>query len=99
MARRRRGRGRKSKAIAVLPTIVGVMPAINAYRGAGLSKDLPAWLMVEYTGYNPVNKTFDSSKPIALGTGVVVAIIGHKLANNFGINRTVKKLTGGMLQL
>ena len=106
LKRRRSYRGRKSKgrrgskAIAVLPMVVAVMPAWNAYKIQGFNQKLPEELVLQYTGFSTsMGKFADTSKPVALLGGMVVAIIGHKVASKFGINRQIKKLTGGYLQL
>ena len=97
--RKRKGR-RGSKAIAVLPMVVAVMPAWNAYKIQGFNAKLPEELVLQYTGFSTSMGRFaDTSKPVALLGGMVVAIIGHKVASRFGINRQIKKLTGGYLQL
>jgi len=97
----RKGKGRRSsKAIAVLPMVVAVMPAWNAYKIQGFNQKLPEELVLQYTGFSTsMGKFADTSKPVALLGGMVVAIIGHKVASKFGINRQIKKLTGGYLQL
>ena len=99
--RGRKGKGRRgSKAIAVLPMVVAVMPAWNAYKIQGFNQKLPEELVLQYTGFSTsMGKFADTSKPVALLGGMVVAIIGHKVASRFGINRQIKKLTGGYLQL
>ena len=101
MARRRR-KGRRSKrgAVPILPTIVAAMPAYNAYKAVGFTSALPVNLVFQYTGYSTnLGRMVDTSKPIALGTGMVVAFIGHKVANKLGVNSKLKKLTMGYLQL
>ena len=99
--RGRKGRGRRgSKAIALLPTVVALMPAVNAYKVQGFTQKLPEELVLQYTGFSTsMGKFYDTSKPVALAGGMIVAIIGHKMATKFGINRSIKRLTGGMLQL
>ena len=99
--RGRKGKGRRgSKAIAVLPMVVAVMPAWNAYKIQGFNQKLPEELVLQYTGFSTsMGKFADTSKPVALLGGMVVAIIGHKVASRFRINRQIKKLTGGYLQL
>ena len=102
MARRRgrKGRGRKSKTIPILPTIVAAMPAVNAYKAAGFTAALPDRLVFEYSGYSTnLGKMVDTSKPIALATGMIVAFVGHKVANKLGVNRQLKKLSMGYLSL
>ena len=105
MARRRgkKRRGRKSKAIPVLPVIVAAMPAAKASMtslgGTGLTTALPDRLVYEYTGYSTNLGTWESSKAVALGTGLLVAFVGHKIANKVGVNRQLRKITGGMLVL
>lgn len=108
VARRRRysgrkRRGRKSKSIPVLMSVVAAMPAIKATStqlgGVGFTAALPDRMVYEYTGYSTNLGTWDSSKATGLGTGLLVAFIGHKIANKVGVNRSIKKLTGGWLVL
>jgi len=102
MARRRRGRkGRKGRtAIPILPTIVAAMPAYNAYKAVGFTMALPDNLVYQYTGYSTnLGKMVDTTKPVALATGMLVAVIGHKVASKLGVNSKLKKLTMGYLQL
>jgi hypothetical protein len=101
MARRRgrKGRGRRtSKAIPILPVIGAIIPAYDAYKQVGFSKDLPARMLYVYTGASntaPWNSD-QALKAVAL---VVGGAIGHKVANKLGVNRYVKKATMGWLTL
>jgi hypothetical protein len=97
--RKRRGFGKKSKAIPILPTVVAVMPAYKAYQINGFSKDLPDQLVYQYTGYSTVRNDWQAQPAVNLLGGMIVAVVGHKIANKVGINRTLRKLTGGYLVL
>jgi len=95
--RKRKG-GRKSKAIPILLAIPAILPGIEAYNQAGLTKALPEQMVYRYTGYHKdVGFSADVLKRAAIP--FVVGIIGHKIASKTGVNRQVKKFTMGYLQL
>ena len=76
-----------------------VVPAIEAYKAVGLSKQFPENYLWRQTGYSMTDN--------AVNTGIVTKIIGlailgtvgHKIAGRLGINRYVKKMTFGYVQL
>jgi len=99
MARRRRkGRGKKSKAIPVLPVAAVALPAMRAYGAVGATKELPKYMLWEYVGIRG-DGAFDSAQMMKGAVPIILAIIGHKVANKTGINRYVKKATFGWLTL
>ena len=100
MARRgRKGRGRKgSKAIPILLAVPAVLPAVRAYGDVGLSAKLPAQMMLYYTGVDSSGH-WDAGFVKNAAVPIIVGAIGHKVANRLGVNRQVKKLTGGWLSL
>jgi len=102
MARRRRGRkGKKGSRAFPLFSIIPIMPAASRFleHSAGPVKDWPAVIMFETTGYDYQTQTWDQARAVREIGLVVAALIGHKLANRVGLNRAIKRVSMGMLQL
>ena len=98
-SKKRRG-GKKSRAIPLVGTVVAAYPAYKAYQMAGgFNAELPVQLVYRYTGYSTTLGTFNSDIPVKLGTGMLVAMVAHKVANKAGVNRHLKKLTMGYLTI
>ena len=105
MARRRRysrKKGRKSKpAISLLamapayPVIVGVYSKVQA----GDYARIPHAIVNQATGLSldgdPLDKTI-MARQVGLAIG---GMVGHKMANKLGVNRYLKKATGGWIVL
>jgi len=98
MARRRKGRGKKSKSIPILVAMPALMPALTAYSNVGLTKALPEQLMYRYTGYHK-DAGFQSSVLLTAAAPIIVGYVGHKVANKLGVNKWVKKATMGFFSL
>ena len=99
MAKGKKGKGKKgSKAIPILLAVPAALPAIRAYSDVGLTTKLPAQMLMYYTGVNSAGQ-WDSSFVKQAAIPILVGAIGHKVANRLGVNRQVKKLTMGWLQL
>ena len=103
MARRRYGRrkGRRGgrRAIPVLSTLPVLLPAIKTYQAVGISKSFPDYMLWQTTGYSTTDGKFNTGILTQQAGLVLLAIVGHKVANKFGINKAMKRLTMGMLQL
>ena len=103
MARRRysrkKGRRKGKQSIALLPILPPVAVALGEFKKTGMSADTLTGCMYYMTGYNMNDKTFDFDRAKGFVTGEIVAIIGHKVANRTGINKHIRKLTGGYLSL
>ncbi len=100
--RGRKGRGRKGgKAFPILlaaPVIPGVIAVWNS-RGSGpveaVRQGVGAISGVDIKGESPINYP-NAYKTLGL---VIIGMVGHKIANKTGINRQLKKLSMGYIQL
>ena len=100
MARRRRkGKGRRGSRAIPLLSLMPVYPAVARVATEGSMAEKPKLLVYELTGYNMFTGGWEAPKAGRVLTLAIVGIVGHKMANKLGINKHVKKLTGGMLQL
>jgi len=98
--RKRRGGRRGSKAVPVAMVLPIILQAKMAYDTAGgLNSALPNEMVTRFTGYNPkANQwSFDYVKPFFFGE--IAGIVAHKVAGKMGVNKHVKKLTLGWLQI
>ena len=103
LGRRRYGRkrkgGRTSRAVPLLMTMPVIVPAMKTYSAVGLTASFPEYMLWQTTGYSMTDGKFNKTIVMRqLGT-VVAGMIGHKIANRMGINKHIKKLTFGYLQL
>lgn len=108
MARRRRRytrrrRRRRPKTIPIIPVLATLGPAIitakNAWDSGWGVEGVVDNLIQIYTGYSPVNKTFNMER---LNHGLVPALVGaaaHKLLNMLGVNRTFANLPSPLNKL
>ena len=101
MARRRKGRRKKNRAIplaVVLPPLYVGMNNVSKFAYAG-----PAAVMdhitADLTGYQPSTGTFDYNWAKGYWMGQVAGVVVHKAAGRFGLNRHIKKLTMGWLEI
>ena len=63
-------------------------------------KNLPYDLAYAYTGHDFKSGSGTNwAIPTTVITGVVLGVVGHKIANKVGINRYLKKLTLGYISL
>ena len=103
MARRRRysrKRGRKSKpSVALLPIMPAAAVVVGEFRKYGLSEATLQGSMYYMTGYNTADGTWSFDRMKGFATGTIVGVIAHKAANRFGINKHVRRLTGGFITL
>jgi hypothetical protein len=98
--RGRKGRGRRSsKALPMLPAFAVAYPFFQSYKEKGLSVDMGTNLMYKFTGYHPEVSGWQPQIAAKTVGPIIVAVIGHKVAGKLGINRYVKKLSLGWLQL
>jgi hypothetical protein len=56
-------------------------------------------LTEDITGYNMTTGKFNLAQAAPFWGGEIVGIVVHKAATKFGVNRYVKKLTMGFLEL
>ena len=101
MARRRKKKGSRKKNKAI-PLAVVLPPAFVVYNRVstlGLSAQSLGFIMKDITGYSPAEKiySFDSQKAFVFGE--IAGVIVHKAATKFGVNRAMKKLTMGYLEI
>jgi hypothetical protein len=100
--RGRKGRGRRSgsKAIPVLEAVIVGYPIYNAYKATGLTGAFPEKAVFELTGYAANSgKLEQPQKAVALVLGLLVASkIGGPIASRVGLNRMLKKFSGGMIK-
>jgi len=101
MARRRGRKGRRKgkSSIALLPILPPVAVFMGEYKKTGLSSETLVGSMYYMTGYNLNDKSFDIDRAKGFLVGEAVAIISHKVANKVGINKHIRRLTGGYLSL
>ena len=100
MARRRRkGKGRRGKFSVPLLAMAPVYPAAARVLTEGTMADKPKLLVYELTGYNMFTGQWEKAKAASIATIAVVGFVGHKVANKVGINRALRKATGGWISL
>ena len=103
MARKRygrKGRGTKSRAIPMLAIAPVIYQSVASYRQVGGDLTLvPENLFWRFTGYSMKDGRFNKNVAVASAGMFLAAFAAHKIANRFGINKHVKKLTGGYLVL
>jgi hypothetical protein len=102
MARRRKKKGRRKKQMAVplIQTGIVAYPVWKAYKTVGLTGELPAYAILNLTGYNVTNNQFDMDTAIKTGGALILAqFIGGKIASKTGANRLMKKLSMGYLKV
>ncbi len=98
MARRRKGR-RQKPSIALAPLIPVTYPLYKAYKMVGFTGAYPAVAFGELTGYDPIYKQFNSWLAMRNLGGLAAGIVVHKIFNRTGINRHVRRLTGGWFSI
>lgn len=103
--RGKKGRGRRgSRAVPIVQTATILYPSLNAFRSAGLTEAGLRQAIYDTTGIS-INKAgggpdHDFKKGIAMAVVLFAeSTIGAKVASRVGINRLVKKATGGMLKV
>jgi hypothetical protein len=113
-SRRYRAFRRGKAPIAVLPLLTGVVApiAIAMKREGdflynfkvdptGATLGLVNQIVRQYTGFGLRGEPFDYMLPLTTYAGLGAGVVGHKLANKFGINAQMKKipLVGKFVQL
>jgi hypothetical protein len=100
--RRRKGKGRAGKKAIPLLLLAPVMPGImTAYgaRGSGPVAAVRAGIG-KTTGIDIMGEVgFQQSAALQTLGLVIAGMIGHKVANKVGINRQLKKISFGWVQL
>jgi hypothetical protein len=91
-----------SKAIPLLPTITGVIPAIVAFDNSGgvggiISNPtmFAKQLLYEYTGWDTISTTSGGFNPPILIRNLSMwgaGMLGHWMLNRLGVNRSIKKV-------
>ena len=98
-----RGKSRKGKFNFSLAIGAGFVPmALDVYAGAqggGGIKGAMQNLIYNTTGWNTSEHRWESRGLIRGWSPVIAGVLVHKLATHFGINRHVRKLTGGMISI
>jgi len=99
--RGRKGKGRRGKrgAFPLLAALPVAVPLYNAYKAKGLTAAFPENYIWQQTGWSIESNRLDTYKTkdvlfLALG-----GFVGHKIANKIGVNKYMRKLTLGYLQL
>lgn len=86
-------------AVPLFATLPVVLPAIASYKAVGFSTALPEYMLWQTTGYSMSDSAFNKTIVVRQASLVVLSYVGHRLANRLGINRAIRKLTGGAVQL
>jgi len=84
--------------IPVLPVAVVGASALAAWQPGNL-KGTANHFLEHWTGYNMDNGNFDYNQAKAYWFGGLAAVAVHKMANRFGINSYIRRMTGGYLSL
>lgn len=99
MARRRKGYRKKNKAIPI--AIVGPPAAIavNDIMMGGGPVAVANRMVESFTGYNIIGQkwTWDEVKPLLFAE--IAGVVAHKVANRVGLNKHIRKLTFGYLEI
>ena len=102
MARRRgrkRGSRKKNRAVPVLPVLPVLYVGYDAFKSYGMSTTALSHISTSMTGYSPEAGTFNVEKAMPFWLGEGAAIIVHKIASRTGVNKFVRKMTMGYLEL
>jgi len=99
--RSRRGYSRKRKGhrsdkrfpvLLALPVIAPTVDAASALFHGRPIKDTAAMFVSDLSGVDPLTGTISMPTVTRQLTLVVMGVVGHKIANKLGINRTMKKI-------
>jgi hypothetical protein len=96
--RKKHRSGKKNRAIPMAPLMPLVGVVLNDMKG-GVNAASFNTLAEDITGYNMTTGKFNVSQAVPFWGGEIVGIVVHKAATKFGVNRYVKKLTMGFLEL
>ena len=99
MARRKKHRSRRAKAIPVAPLIPLAVVAVRSYQQSGSAGAKLDALMKYTTGYNWDAKDFQPEQALPFWMGTVAGVVVHKAANKIGVNNMIRRATFGYLSL
>ena len=100
MARHRykKHRGRKNRAIPLAPLAPLVGVVMNDF-SSGVNKANVSTFTEDIIGYNMGTGKFNIMQATPFWGATVAGIVVHKAATKFGVNRYVKKLSMGFVEL
>jgi hypothetical protein len=101
MARHRRGKrgfGKKNHAIPVAPLLPLVGVIANDFKSGANAANMNTFTE-DITGYNMTTGKFNIMQATPFWGAEIAGIVVHKVAAKVGVNRYVKKLTMGYLEL
>jgi hypothetical protein len=91
---------RGSTAIPMGQMAVIAMPIVKGFRMGGLSEAGVDQAMYQLTGFSPSqNKLLDYHGLYTAAGLIIMSTIGAKVANKTGVNRLLKKASGGYIKL
>ena len=93
---------RRARAVPSLAIIAGFAPtAIYAYQGLAVNgpHEVVTRLLARLTGYSMTEKKWKWDELVDGWGPVLLGIAAHKVANATGINKSVRKLTMGLLSI
>lgn len=101
MARRRKKKGgrKKNRAIPLAIAIPPVWVVYNRVSTLGMTPMAISGISKDIVGYDPNAGTysFDNHKHFLLGE--IAGVVVHRAANRFGLNKHMRKLTMGYLEI
>ena len=93
---------RKAKPAVSLAILAGFAPtAIYAYQGLAVNGPYEAVtrLTARFTGYSMTERKFKLNELLEGWGPVLLGMLAHRVANRTGINKSVRKLTMGLLSI
>lgn len=92
--------GKRSKAIPMGQMAVIAMPIVKGFRMGGLTEAGVDQAMYQLTGFSPAQGKLLDYHGVYTALGLIVmSTIGAKVANRTGVNRLLKKASGGYIKL
>lgn len=99
MAKRKKRRGSRMKAIPIAPIAPVLFTAVRAYHDGGDSWEKKGKYFAMYTtGYDAGHHDFRPAEAVPFWAGTLAGVIVHKVANKT-INKYIRKATFGYLCL
>jgi len=95
---KKRGFGRKNRAVAVAPLLPLAAVVMNDF-ATGVNKANAVKFTEDIIGYNMLTGKYDIMQATPFWGASIAGIVIHKAAAKVGVNRFVKKMTMGFLEL
>lgn len=89
----------KKKAISLAMALPPVGLVVDQVQRKGITYEAAGGILAGMTGYDPTQQTFNKDWAIPFWMGEVAGIVVHKVATKVGLNKSIKAMTGGWLQI